>query len=160
MEKAMPVVLEHVTTATDDARTLIEELETELSGLYSAEQRHGYSVQQVFQPNILFFVARLDGEIAGCGGIAFETGFAEVKRMFVRPAARGRGIGRAVLARLEHQAREKKVTRLTLETGDVLHAAIHLYERAGFTRCAPFGPYARMTPRAIERSVFLEKHIV
>lgn len=155
----MSLVIELVETPTDDARRLIEELEAELSGDYSAEQRHGYSVERVFRPNIRFFVARLDGEAVGCGGVAFEDGLAEVKRMYVRPEMRGRGIGQAILARLEEEARARGVCRLVLETGDVLHAAIRMYESAGFTRREAFGAYAKMPPKSIERSVFMEKRI-
>jgi putative acetyltransferase len=84
---------------------------------------------------------------------------AEVKRMYVRPRARGRDVAQRILARLEDEARARGATRLVLETGDVQHAALRFYGRAGFTRCAAFGRYATMPRRAIERSVFLEKSI-
>lgn len=152
----MSLTLEHLRTPTDEARELIE---AELSGNYSAEQRHGYSVERVFRPDIHFFIARLDGEPVGCGAIAFESGAAEVKRMYVRPPSRGAGVGRAILARLEQEALARGVDRLVLETGDVLHPAIRLYKEAGFTRCAAFGPYVSMPRAAIERSVFMEKRL-
>jgi GNAT superfamily N-acetyltransferase len=155
----MSLLVELVETPTDDARALIEALEAELSGSYTADQRHGYGVARVFQPNVLFFVARLDGEAVGCGGVAFENGLAEIKRMYVRPDKRGARIGQAVLARLEDAARARGVDRLALETGDVLHPAIRLYERCGFTRCAAFGAYVGMPPQAVERSVFMEKRL-
>jgi hypothetical protein len=65
----MSLTLELVRTPTDEARGLIESLEAELAGNYDAEQRHGYSVERVFQPNILFFIARLDDHAAGCGAM-------------------------------------------------------------------------------------------
>ena len=86
----------------------------------------------MFQPAVLFFIARLDGQPVGCGGVAFEAGFAEVKRMYVRPAARGRSVARTILARLEEEALARGVTRLVLETGDAQQAAIRFYEHAGF----------------------------
>jgi putative acetyltransferase len=155
----MSLAIEPVRAPTEDAIALIEELETELSVHYPAEQRHGLAAERVFQPNILFFIARQDGVAVGCGGIAFEPDFAELKRMYVRPAWRGRGIAQAILARLEQAARAQRVARLVLETGDVLHAAMRLYKSAGFTSCQAFGAYAAMPTRAIERSVFLEKWI-
>jgi putative acetyltransferase len=156
----MPLVVEHVAAPTDDARRLIEELDAELSGAYAPVQRHGLSIARLFQPGVLFFIARLDGEAVGCGGVAFEDGLAEVKRMYVRPPARGRrDVARAILARLEDEARARAVSRLVLETGDAQHAAVRFYAREGFTRCAPFGAYATMPPAAIERSVFFEKRI-
>ena len=155
----MAVVLEHVQSPTDDARALIGELEAELGGTYAPEQRHGLSVERLFRPAVMFFVARSGRQAVGCGGVAFEDGFAEVKRMYVRPRARGSGVAPAILARLEEEARSRGVARLTLETGDAQHAAIRFYERSGFTRCGAFGSYAAMPPGAIERSVFFEKRI-
>jgi putative acetyltransferase len=153
------VLLEHVTTPTDDAHALIGELDAELHATSAPEQRHGLSIARIFQPGVMFFVARLDGVAVGCGGVAFDDGFAEVKRMYVRPRARGRGVARAILDRVEAEARARGLSRLVLETGDVRHEAIRLYERAGFTRCAAFGAYASMPPIAIGHSVFFEKRL-
>jgi len=155
----MPLTIELTPTPTDEARSLVEELEAELSGPFTAEQRHGLSLAGIFQRHILFFIARLDGQAVGCGGIALQDGLAEVKRMYVRPDKRGQNVGRALLAHLEAEARARGIRRMVLETGDVLERAIHLYTTAGFTPCAPFGDYALMPPPAIQRSVFLEKQI-
>jgi putative acetyltransferase len=155
----MPLTIERATQPTDEARALIEELETELSGSYAAEQRHGLNLEQIFQPHILFFIARLDGDPVGCGGVALDDGFAELKRMFVRPKARGTGVAQAILAHLEAQARARGYQRLMLETGDVLKRAIRLYERAGFKRCAAFGHYKTLRPHTIARSLFFEKRL-
>jgi hypothetical protein len=64
-----------------------------------------------------------------------------------------------ILARLEEEARFRSSDRLVLETGDVSLRAIHLYEQAGFTLCAAFGPFLAMSPQSIERSVFMEKRL-
>jgi putative acetyltransferase len=155
----MALVIEHVTAPTDDVRRLIGELDAELSGAYAPEQRHGLSLARIFQPHVMFFMAHLDGAPVGCGGIAFEDGLAEVKRMYVRPAARGRNVASAILARLEDEARAHGVARVVLETGDAQLAALRFYQREGFRRCAAFGAYAKMPPNAIEHSIFLEKQI-
>jgi putative acetyltransferase len=155
----MSVVLEHISSPTDDAVALIGELDAELSGPYSAEQRHGLSLARVFQPGVVFFIARLDGEAVGCGGIAIDDGLAEVKRMYVRLQARGRGVAQTILARLEQEAAARGARRIVLETGDAQHAAIRLYERAGFARCGAFGAYADMSAEATERSLFFEKAV-
>lgn len=133
---------------TPDASAMVEELEAHLASLYPAESRHGFTVEQLVASGVRFFVARVDGAAAGCGGILFvddavDPGVAwgEIKRMFVRPAYRGRGIGRGVLDRLIDEARRRGVTLLRLETGIDQVEAIALYERAGFRRCHPFGPY-------------------
>lgn len=153
----MTLTLEHTTQPTDEVRSLIGALNAELSQGYEPHQQHGLSLDALFQPKIAFFVARVGGEAVGCGGVAFDDGFAEVKRMYVRPAARGTGVAQAVLARLEQEARAKGYRHLMLETGDDLAAAHRLYERAGFRRCDVFGPYRTMRPHQIERSWFFEK---
>ena len=61
--------------------------------------------------------------------------------MYVSPDARGRGIGRAVLAGLEAEARALGIVRLVLETGLHQGEALALYERDGFSRIPPFGEY-------------------
>ena len=155
----MSITVEHTTKPTDDARALIGELDAVLHADSPPEQRHGYSVERIFQPDVLFFIARMGGEPVGCGAIALTNGYAEVKRMYVRPHARGRSVSQAILNRLEEEARARGTTRLVLETGKNRHAAIRFYERACFTRCAAFGPYLAMPPNAIEHSVFFEKHI-
>lgn len=155
----MSIVVERVESATAEARALIAALDAELGAQYEPHQRHGLDIDQVFQPGIRFFVARLDGVAVGCGAIACDDGFAELKRMYVRPAMRGRGVVLAILARLEAEARSQGYTRLMLETGDTLHAAMRVYERAGFRRCGAFGAYATKPPRTIERSAFFEKRI-
>jgi putative acetyltransferase len=155
----MSLVVHHVPALTDDARALILELEAELTRLYTAGQRHGLAPDEAVRAGVVFFVARLDGVAVGCGGVAVGGDLGELKRMYVRPQARRRGVASAILARLEDVARVRGVRRLVLETGDALRAAIRFYERAGFARCAPFGAYTRMPPAAVERSVFLEKRL-
>jgi putative acetyltransferase len=155
----MDLILERTTTPSDDVRTLIGELEDNLAAAYPPEQRHGLSLDAIFQPHIQFFVARVDGDAVGCAGVALFADLAELKRMYVRPAARGRGIADALLAHIETVTRHAGLTRLCLETGDRQLAAIRVYRRAGFSPCAPFGPYATMSATAIATSVFLDKHL-
>jgi len=145
--------------ATDDVRILVGELDRVLSPEYTPEQRHGLTLEQIFKPDIRFFLARQDGAAVGCGGVAFFTDFAEVKRMYVRDVARGRGVAQALLARIEKEARDAGFAVLKLETGMRQIAALRFYERAGFRQCAAFGAYAKMAPEAVATSVFLQKQL-
>lgn len=91
-----------------------------------------------------FLVAYLDGEPVGCGGWRShgddgET--AELKRMYTAPAARGRGVARAVLAAVEHSARDQGRKRIILECGDKQPEAIAMYTSAGYERIPNFGFY-------------------
>ena len=159
MSNADNITIELAPSATDEVRALIGELDRELAGEYSAEQRHGLTLEAIFQPHVRFFLARWNGAAVGCGGVAFFTDFAEVKRMYVRDAMRGRGVGQALLARIEAEARQAGFTLLRLETGSHQAAALRLYARAGFQLCPAFGIYATMAPQAIVTSVFMEKRL-
>jgi putative acetyltransferase len=98
------------------------------------------------------FVARAAGVAQGCGAYKLPgDGSAEIKSMFVLPEARGRGIGRAILAAIEDALRGR-VHTLRLETGIKQDPAIALYESVGFRRRGPFGSY-----RDDPLSVFMEK---
>jgi putative acetyltransferase len=92
----------------------------------------------------VFLVARdAAGNALGCGGLRpMEPGAAELKRMFTRPSARGGGVARAILERLEAEARVRSVGLLRLETGTLQPEAHRLYESAGYEPIPCFGAYA------------------
>jgi putative acetyltransferase len=159
MSDSGQILIEPVPAATDEVRVLIDELEQILAAEYPPEERHGLSINAVFQPHIRFFLVCLDGTAVGCGGVALFTDFAEVKRMYVRATARGRGLARAILGRLETEARTAGLGLLRLETGDRQIAAMRLYTAAGFRQCPPFGAYTAMAPHTIATSVFFEKRL-
>lgn len=97
-----------------------------------------------------------DGTPLGCGALrALGDDGAELKRMYVVPAARRRGVSRAVLAGLEDAARSRGWTTLRLETGPRQTAAIALYGSAGYRPIAAFGGYAG-DPRATD-SLYFER---
>ena len=157
METRMNIAIERTEAPTPEAVALLAELDAELSGPYAADQRHALSIEHLFQPDVRFFLARLEGAAVACGGVAFCDGYAEVKRMYSRPSVRGRGVAKALLRRLEAEARAGGARLLRIETGVYQEEALRFYEGAGFRRCGPFGPYAEMPPRAIELSLFYEK---
>jgi putative acetyltransferase len=153
------VSIELTLTATDEVRLLVGELEAVLAAEYPPEQRHGFSLDAIFQPHVRFFLARRQGAAVGCGGVALFPDFAEVKRMYVRGIARGQGIADALLARIEDEVRGAGVSMLRLETGTRQIAAMRLYIRTGFRECPAFGDYALKAPEAIASSVFFEKRV-
>jgi putative acetyltransferase len=153
----MNIIIERVLAATPEVQALVGELNDALGTVYEPHQRHGLSIAQLFEPHMRFFLARLDGLAAGCGGAALFDGYAEVKRMYTRPAARGHGVAKAVLRRLEEEARASGRALLRLETGIHQHEAMGLYESVGFRLCGAFGDYAAMPAHRIETSLFYEK---
>lgn len=124
------------------ARDLIALSEAELSAAYPPDQRFALDVEALVARGVRFALARLDGRPVGCGGIEIAGDAAELKRMFVAPEVRGRGVGMALLAFLEAEARRQGIRRLVLETGDAQAAALALYARAGFVRVPCWGAYA------------------
>jgi len=95
-----------------------------------------------------FFVGHLGGEPVATGAwrasdvrVDGATRTAEIKRMYVAPAARGRGLARLVLQHLELTAAAAGYDALVLETGMKQPEAIALYESAGYTRVPGFGHY-------------------
>jgi putative acetyltransferase len=156
---AVNLVIDRVTAPTPEVVGLLDELNEALSEGYTADQHHGLSLEQLFQPEVRFFLARADGEAVACGGVAFLGGFAEVKRMYARPSVRGTGVARAVLQRLEDEARAGGETILRLETGIHQHEALRFYEKAGFRRRGAFGDYLNKPPHTIATSIFYEKQL-
>lgn len=138
----MPTVITEERADSADAMALIAELDAVLSPLYAAESRHGFSVEKLLREGVVFFVARVDGQAAACGGMLLVGGdYGEVKRMYVRPAFRGMGLARQLLDHLAAYSRQRGVWVLRLETGVHQKEAIGLYESCGFGRIPPFGPY-------------------
>lgn len=100
--------------------------------------------EELTPPNGYFVVAELHGDGVGCGALKCHAEFGEVKRMWVAPSARGLGIGKRILARLEEIARQQKLQVLRLETNKALAEAQTLYKNSGYREVAPFNsePYA------------------
>lgn len=159
LASSFPVQIERATAPTDEVRALIGELDRELAEHYEEAQRHGLALDAIFQPHIRFFVARMNGSAVGCGGVALFADFAELKRMYVRPDARGQGVADSILGQLVSEAADAGRNVVRLETGTHQLAAIRFYERAGFQACDAFGAYALMPPEAVEQSVFMERLI-
>jgi GNAT superfamily N-acetyltransferase len=141
-------------------RRLVAALGEELAGRYPDDDpdcKGGEPDPEKFEPpRGRFLVAWMNGEPVGCGGVCAGDGDgpAEVRRMYVVPEMRGRGISRRILTALEQETRGLGRERLRLETGINQPEAIGLYESSGFERIPNFGPYVGEA-----RSVCLEKRL-
>ena len=133
---------------------LLEAGNAYMGQLYPAESNHLLDVASLCKPEVTFLVARIDGRVVGCGAIvaSSEGWWAEIKRMFVSPAARGNNIGRLLLQKLQAAAAERGIGVLRLETGIKQPEALALYRSTGFVEIGPFADY-----RPDELSVFMEK---
>jgi len=125
-----------------EAMELLAELDAALHEYpYPPESRHAFSIDKLIRESVAFFVASIDGKLAACGGVKLFADYAEVKRMYVRPAFRGKGLGKAILSHLAEHARANGINTLRLETGIYQVEAIGLYDGWGFQRRGPFGEY-------------------
>ncbi|WP_461155292.1 GNAT family N-acetyltransferase [Saccharopolyspora tripterygii] len=96
-------------------------------------------------PKGAFLLVRVAGSVLGCGGVRTTAeGTAEIKRMWISPALRGRGAGRALLGSLEDEARRLGCARVRLDTAAELGEAQAMYAKAGYTEIPAYNdnPYA------------------
>ena len=91
------------------------------------------TIDKVIDPRGAFYLLRVDGALAGMGGWRpLEDGVAEIKRMYVAPALRRRGLGWQLLEALETKARQLGYARIRLDTGARQPHVRAMYERAGY----------------------------
>jgi putative acetyltransferase len=125
-----------------DVHALIAELDSYLYSLYPAENVYALDVASLLHPNVLFAVVRDgSGEALGCGAVVVTPEYGELKRMYVRPAARGQGLARRLIAALEEKASARGCSAFMLETGPTMPEALALYERMGYKYRGAFGDY-------------------
>ena len=125
-----------------DVHELIGELDAYQYSLYPAENVYALDVSSLLHPSVLFAVVRnAAGASVGCGAIIMKPAYGEVKRMYVRPQARGRGVARRLIETLEAKAVEQGCRTFMLETGPTQPKALILYERLGYQYCGPYGDY-------------------
>ncbi|WP_371501596.1 GNAT family N-acetyltransferase [Kitasatospora sp. NBC_00374] len=132
-----------------DAEKLSAEVQQEYVRRYGDMDQTSIHPDHFDPPYGLFVVVYLDGEAVACGGWRVNEkdeeglgeGDAELKRMYVVPGARGRGLARGVLRHLERGAVEAGRTRLVLETGNKQPEAVALYASEGYLPIDKFGYY-------------------
>ena len=128
---------------------LLSQADQRSAALYPEDSRHGLDVPALLALDARFFVARQDGRALGCGGyVLLPEGTAEMKRLFVDPDARARGVGGRIVQAIECAATGEGLETLLLETGIKSFEALRLYNRLGFVECDPFAPY-RFDPLSV-----------
>ena len=126
-------------------RRYFEELDQRFAGGFvvgdAMDDAMAEAADRYRQPHGVFLLAHheRDEAVVACGAVVFlDADTAEVKRMWVAPAARGAGLGRRVLGRLEDEARRAGRTSVLLDTNAVLTEAVVLYEQAGYQPTDPY----------------------
>jgi putative acetyltransferase len=126
----------------ETARALIAALDAELERRYPGQEAYGIAEAGFETAGGVFFVLYVDGMAAGCGALRPSGEAAEIKRVFVGEAWRGRGLSRRMLAHLEAEAVGLGYRRAVLETGPQQPEALALYRSAGWRETAKFGQYS------------------
>jgi putative acetyltransferase len=128
----------------DDVRELLERHLAFANEHSPPEDVHALDVDGLLNPAVAFYTFRLNGDLLGVGALKeLDQYHAEVKSMHTAEAARGRGIGGAMVEHLIGVARERGFRQVSLETGTMqaFAAARELYAKVGFVPCGPFGDY-------------------
>jgi len=141
----MAVSIAIETPLQDDVRDLVARLNDHLLPLSPLEFQFKMTVEQMADADTTLFVARDEaGKAVGMGALKLHSAeLGEVKRMFTDPTVRGQRVGSALLGAIVSLAREKRLSRLMLETGtgDGMAEAHRLYTRSGFVTRGPFLDY-------------------
>jgi len=131
-----------VSPGCQEARVLIEALDTEIAALYPETTIVGIDVTEFERAGGYFVIARRESLALGCGGFRpLDPHCVEIKRMFVRPEARRQGIGRQILRHLEEEIRRQCYSSMVLETGCHNTHARSLYEAEGYHPIPAFRGY-------------------
>lgn len=135
--------IEAIDPRSPEAATLITRLSQEIAQRYEGDDGAGdFAPEDVLMPRSGLLIGRLRGRAVVCGAFRpVDAAVVEIKRIFVEPDARGRGIARRMLAELEVRACRMGYTTARLETGVRQPEAIRLYESAGYHRIENFGIY-------------------
>jgi putative acetyltransferase len=127
-----------------DVRALLEQHLAFARGQSPPEDAHALDVDGLVGGDVSFFSIRRDGDLLGVGALRhLDETHAEIKSMHTAAAARGRGVGRAMVTHLVDLARDRGYRRVSLETGsmEAFAPARALYASAGFEPCEPFADY-------------------
>jgi len=154
----MPEVrVEHLDPDSAAAQALIAASDAFYDGLYPPESYHLESTSDLKKEQVIFMGCRIGDELVASGGAKLmrdDGDYAEIKRVFVLAAFRGRGLSRKIMEALETELRNRGATLFRLETGVKQPEALGLYRKLGYHERGPFGAY-RLDPL----SVFMQKQV-
>lgn len=134
-----------VPVALDDPRAvaLLGQFDAEMGRRYPGSEPSHVEADDFVGPVGRFLIGLADdGTPVACGGVREAEGCAELKKVYVAPAARGTGLGRVLVRALADHARAQGLARLVLQTGLEQPEAVRLYESEGWTPIPVYGQYA------------------
>ena len=137
-----------------DVINVFADIDRLINSLYPVATAQSLTLSELDKPNVYAIGLKNDDGIVACGAIVMQSGepsYAEVRRLYVNPSYRGKGLSRRVMQILLHYAGEEEIPLIRLETGPKQIESIKLYENLGFKRCGCFGSY-----QDNPQSVFME----
>ena len=137
-----------------EAKNLIDELDAFQLQFYTPESCHMDCIATLQQDNVFFYGAIEEQEIIAIGAVKLFQEYGELKRIYVPPTHRRRGLAKRIINILEKTLLSKELSIARLETGIHSHEAIKLYQDLGYSRCEKFGSY-----KGNPLSVFMEKRL-
>lgn len=133
--------IERTNSNSRDFVFLTQQLDKELKLIYGQSQEE-FDQYNVINDLPTVVVAYINDQPVGCGCFKpFDKKSVEVKRMYVDPTIRGKGVGAMILTELENWAKDLNFTSVILETGTEQPDAVRLYEKMGFEVIPNFEPY-------------------
>ena len=136
------MTIESASPGSAEALQLMGEMWADLDALYGNSATTSYELDGMEQHGAAFVIARDGATAVGCAALRpMSNEVVEVKRMYVQPAMRRKGVAREMMRTLERMARESGFREIWLETGQPQVAAIRLYEQLGYAKIAPYGKY-------------------
>lgn len=141
----------------DDVCMLIRQLDQYMAGMYPVKSNHFDPIEVLAQPSV-HFLGLFEGQILTAIGAVKTMDddgiYGEIKRVFVSPEYRGYGLAKQIMSGLERHLQSKNINIARLETGIYQPEAIGLYEKLGYAKRRPYGPY-QLDPM----SLFMEKKL-
>ncbi|GAB0110668.1 GNAT family N-acetyltransferase [Pseudoalteromonas distincta] len=137
-----------------DVVNVFDDIDRLINSLYPVATAQSLELNELTLPNVYAIGLKTEEGIIACGAIVekFDTQpYGEIRRLYVKPSHRGKGLSRRIMQILLHQAGEKQIPLIRLETGPKQIKSINLYENLGFKRCSSFGSYVDNP-----QSVFME----
>jgi putative acetyltransferase len=137
-----------------DVVNVFADIDRLINSLYPVASAQSLELNELDNPNVYAVGLKNEHGIIACGAIVkqFDTKvYGEIRRLYVNPSYRGKGLSRRIMQILLYYAGEVQIPLIRLETGPKQIQSINLYENLGFKRCSSFGPY-----QDNPQSVFME----
>lgn len=127
-----------------DVINVFADIDRLISSLYPVATSQALTVEELASPEVYAVGLKNQDGIVACGAIVKQfdgTSYGEIRRLYVKPSYRGKGLSRRIMQILLYHAGEEQIPMIKLETGPKQIQSINLYENLGFKRCDPFGEY-------------------